>query len=394
MQKDFFTMKKIKYFLIYPCGIFIFLISLITPRLKKKWCFGGTENSKYMFLLTDFKQLGIKAYWFSNDKKEIYRLKKLGYNAYTKFSLMGLFHLLTSKIYFITHGFGDVNRFTIGNVKIVNLHHGLPYKKISNEDTKHQSTFFDKLMYPTSQRKIDLFLSTSPFMTEIFKRSISVKNNNYVESGNPRNMLLLMDEEKILGFLKKIEARETISEIQFMKKFKKVYIYMPTFRDSQNDFIEEASFDFDKLNESMKLKNALFIFKLHPATKTNILKRVENYSNMKILNKEIDVYPLLPFTDCLITDYSSIYFDYILMGKKKRVIFFPFDRDEYKLRDREFNFNESFMKGEYAYRFENLLHLIEMQDESIPFINQDDNIELFWGNHKDVSGLINAIMKL
>jgi len=50
-----------------------------------------------------------------------------------------------------------------------------------------------------------------------------------------------------------------------------------------------------------------------------------------------DIYPLLPLTDCIITDYSSIYFDYLLINKP--VIFFPYDYKKYIEYDRDLIFD-------------------------------------------------------
>lgn len=54
---------------------------------------------------------------------------------------------------------------------------------------------------------------------------------------------------------------------------------------------------------------------MHPATRMNF-DVIGKCTNVILLDKSMDVYPLLPKTDVLITDYSSIYYDYILMPEK------------------------------------------------------------------------------
>lgn len=380
-----------KYALITTIGYCIYPLSFLTTRNKKKWCFGGTDNAKYMFLMTDFKSKGIRAIWFSNNKSEIKKYNRLGYEAYTKFSLKGLFHLMTSKVYVITHGIGDVNRWTCGTAKIVNLFHGLPYKKIGLDDNKHKMTWKYIVTHPSSIRPFDLQLSTSPLIETIFRRSFKVRYNEFVESLLPRNVILMKSPKEIEEFLEKIEDNDTLNAIKELKQYEKVYIYMPTFRDSQRDFIDDAKFDLCKLQKTMEAKNALFIFKLHPFSNSEKLNSFKQTRNIKILNNKVDVYPLLPYTTGLITDYSSIYFDYILIGHR-RIIFFPFDYEKYKTADRNFNFGESYMKGEYCYCFEELLDLLSA--DKYTEILQTEIVNTFWNGHKDTDNIIDAIIRI
>lgn len=372
-------------------GYCVLPFSFITKRDPQKWCFGGVDNAKYMFLMSDFKKLGIRAIWYSNNRTEVEKYRALGYEAYTKFSLEGMKHLLTSKVYVVTHGIGDVNRWTCGNAKIVNLFHGLPYKKIGLDDPKHIMSWQYILTHPTSVRPFDLQLSTSPFIEEIFKRSFKVRDNRYVESMLPRNMILMKSKEEIEQFLKDTKDTTTLAAIEKLKQYDKVFIYMPTFRDSNRDFIDQAGFDFNMLQEVMEKQNALFIFKMHPFTHSPKLNEFPGSNNIMIIDKTVDVYPLLPFTTGLLTDYSSIYFDYILIGER-RVIFYPFDYEEYKSKDRSFNFDESYMRGEYCYSFDDLLKL--MATSPTEYVDQSEIKKIFWNNHRSINNITEAIIKL
>ena len=72
---------------------------------------------------------------------------------------------------------------------------------------------------------------------------------------------------------------------------------------------------------------------MHPATRMNF-DVIGKCTNVILLDKSMDVYPLLPKTDVLITDYSSIYYDYILMPEKD-VLLFPFDYQDYIRNSRD-----------------------------------------------------------
>ena len=167
---------------------------------------------------------------------------------------------------------------------------------------------------------------------------------------------------------------------------------MPTFRDDQHDFIKQAGFNFDKLNKILKEKNSILLLKLHPATRIGNVD-FGNFSNLILLDKKIDIYPLLPSTDILITDYSSIYYDYILM-RNKDVILFPFDYKEYVENSRDFAFDYlTFSPGIKAWDFDQLYSIIK-EEPNLSFQERDKIIETFWGkNFEKPSLLINEITK-
>jgi CDP-glycerol glycerophosphotransferase (TagB/SpsB family) len=96
---------------------------------------------------------------------------------------------------------------------------------------------------------------------------------------------------------------------------------MPTWRDANPDFINQAIPDFKQLDEICKKQGVLFLLKLHMATKITFEK--EQWNNIVFIPNHFDVYPLLPFSSTLLTDYSSIFLDYQLL--KKEIVFYPFD---------------------------------------------------------------------
>jgi CDP-glycerol glycerophosphotransferase (TagB/SpsB family) len=111
---------------------------------------------------------------------------------------------------------------------------------------------------------------------------------------------------------------------------------MPTFRDSALSWIEGSGLDFDKLNIKLQQINTTLWLKLHPLDVSNSIKPLA-FSNIKILSGNIDMYPLLKSFDALVTDYSSIYFDYLLLNRP--TIFFAYDLENYLSVDRDMYFD-------------------------------------------------------
>ena len=137
--------------------------------------------------------------------------------------------------------------------------------------------------------------------------------------------------------------------------YDKVFVYMPTWRDSQNDFVA-AGFDFETMESVLSENNALLLVKPHSNTFIDP-GLMESMAHVKLLPSTLDIYPILPYTDVLITDYSSIMYDYILM-EKKDVILYLFDYQEY-VSERPFIWPYDEMSyGHRAYDFGALLDLV------------------------------------
>ena len=75
-----------------------------------------------------------------------------------------------------------------------------------------------------------------------------------------------------------------------LERYKKVILYMPTYRDSREDFIAASGIDFARLDEAMREQDALFIFKLHPWTEIK-LPEADRYTNLRFAPRSSEVPP-------------------------------------------------------------------------------------------------------
>lgn len=181
-----------------------------------------------------------------------------------------------------------------------------------------------------------------------------------------------ISEEKVLPigvprtdfFFREKDIRE--KEKAFYKKYpelsdKKLVLIAPTYRGSK---INEANYDIEKLDlprvqKSLGNEYALGV-KWHRAILDNIENgkiAIELPEGCYDFSEFNDVEELLPIADVLITDYSSVIFDYSILSKP--IIFFPYDYDEYKInRGLYFEFNE-YVYGEIANDCESLIEYIK-----------------------------------
>ena len=109
---------------------------------------------------------------------------------------------------------------------------------------------------------------------------------------------------------------------------------MPTHRESATSITGYSKqdlipLDLESLDHSLDSLSCTLILKLHPFVKQFQEKHIpsKGFRNIYFHSTDGDIYPLLKYTDILITDYSSIFFDFLLLNRP--IIFFDYDFKEY-----------------------------------------------------------------
>ncbi len=382
-------------------GYPLYLLSFLFPRKNNRWVFGTNvgfaDNAKYLFLsVKEHKQ--IDSCWITQNRSLAKQMQQKGHKAYYKYSFLGLKYCLTASVYIFTYHSHDINFFTSGRAKKVNLWHGVGIKKGSDDINKAMPHWLSKILLPHLYEHTDLFLSTSPLMNEHFRKTHNLDSHCYVyEYMYPRCSFLMMPKEQIKKHIQQYESPDTNAFINEIQKYNKVYIYMPTWRiNLKETFIEESKLDFQKLEYIMSRQNSLFLLKLHPAVK--VISQYNRFKHILTIDSKQDIYPILPFTDVLITDYSSIYYDYLLQDGKQAILF-PFDIQEYRKHSDELAFDyDTYTPAKRAYTAEQLYELLSQKEMQSPSIKEREwVINQFWGdykNKKDISLLIETISKL
>lgn len=333
-------MKKIIFYIIY----------LVNRILKKRnyLLFTSTPNysdnslAVYEFLYKVYKN-DFEFIWLFENKKEINLDKEIVY--VKRHSLRGLYYFFRSKYIFHTHGL-YLNATTKKQI-VFSLWHGMPLKRIQY--------LFPKDLTNIANRKlnINITIATSDLMAEIVSRCFNCDISKVKVVGLPRNDYLF-DKLKF----------KNIPEDQ------KVIVWMPTYRDGINRK-EGVQYEFglpivnsknySEINEWCSKNNICIIIKFHPYQKINNI--LSGLSNIKIVSEDIvdekkHFYSYLGSADALITDYSSVYIDYLSIDKP--IGFILEDYAKYK-DDRGFVFDNpiEYMPGVHIYNIEELKNFIE-----------------------------------
>jgi len=185
--------------------------------------------------------------------------------------------------------------------------------------------------------KNTITISTSDTVSSLFGACFHVNAENIYVTGQPRN-------DKLFSPITNTELLKLVD--MESDDFDRIVFYMPTFRQGYinrkegHQFDESNIFGFenfnkDKFSSFLEENRILFLCKLHPFEEKIFKEKLDKLSeyvtlitNNDLFENNIDLYSLIAKTDILITDYSSVYFDYLLINKP--IIFTPTDIEEYR----------------------------------------------------------------
>ena len=217
--------------------------------------------------------------------------------------------------------------------KVVQLWHGLPFKHLAGN--KHFPHVLD-----------EAFVSSSSwFNQQIFPGMFKAKH--YLDLGYPRNDALLQAPVDRCW-----HNALSLSQLQQLRAGKKLIVFMPTYRDNGQNV---HPIDWPELQQFLVEHNAIFMMKTHPfLAPFDELRQQEGCDRIFHYPGRFNVYPWLADADLLITDYSSVAFDFLLCHKP--VLHFIYDIDQYaKVRGQFAIGKEDFIAGSVAEDFSQML---------------------------------------
>ncbi len=194
--------------------------------------------------------------------------------------------------------------------------HGTPLKKLHWDRNDVSEKKLVNCVFYNKSRGWDVLLSPNRYSTE--KLSSAFKYDGLIlESGYPSNDIFF-DDDLREGASKKFKKALTEVEKKKFEGCNKVILYAPTWRDNTHTgnykFDFEVDIDVNVLNDFAIKNNFIVLIRMHHMS--NIPKYLnQEYQNLINVSDYDDVHEILAFTDLLITDYSSIMFDFACSRK-------------------------------------------------------------------------------
>ena len=259
--------------------------------------------------------------------------------------------------------------------KKIQLWHGSGIKHVGlqNPDVKKRKYIITLVSKIIGHHPLyDLLILSSTMQKEL--RAQAFKYKDIMINGQPRNDIFFKNniEQYLIGIDKYVLNKC----ITLKQRGLKIVVYCPTHRDDYHIFMQlKDTLDIQQLNDFAAKYNIFVVFKYHQKTPVEHQYDIQGLSNIIEYGKDSDVYPLLLYSDLLITDYSSIYTDFIIQNKP--VVFFPFDYDAYLKNERTLQFDyKTITPGPKCYTYQEL----ENELEKILV----DNIDEYEGDRKKI----------
>ncbi|MDQ0160526.1 CDP-glycerol glycerophosphotransferase family protein [Alkalibacillus salilacus] len=296
----------------------------------------------------------------------------------------GIYHLATSKVVFVDNYVGLLAGTPFhSNVECVQLWHANGAIKqfgMRDPSISHRSNRANERFQTVYNRFTHITVGSNE-MADIFKEAFNTNNEVVLKTGVPRTDLFF-DEANVESIKAKLE------DLYPQINDKQVIMYAPTYREQElND--PDIHLDLDHLYQTLS-DNYILLLRLHPAVKHQYDGK---YSGFVIdVSDYSDLNHLLLVTDILISDYSSIPFEFSLL--EKPMIFYPYDLESYRQERGFWEAYEKLVPGPIAIDTQDIAQLIKDNQFNLSQVREFSQI---WNKYNDgfaTQKLVNSIYEI
>lgn len=345
--------KKLGYYLFAA----FFCVFRLVPVMKNKVFMVATHDD------SEEGNIGIVAKRIREkmpEMKMVFLTKRDGIGKPFSFFFVKAYHMATAGTIFLDNEFMPMAYTPISKkTKVVQLWHGTgTIKKFGQDSDKGEVA---KIAHRANERLSHLIVNSKMTMRQYASAFNQPAEHIYI-LGLPRTDLIL-DNERMKAL--RLDFWQQYPQL----KGKRCFLYAPTFRD-QEVGQPQIALDLERFIEQMA-EDEVLLLRLHPHVAANCCLDISGKYAGKLYNVSdyAGVTTLLAVADCLITDYSSIIFEYCLLNKK--MIFYAYDLQQFKENGRSFYEDyESFVPGRVVYTQEELE--VECRNKTTDFALLED----------------------
>jgi len=331
-----YRLKNIILGLIMVCSIPIYFLLGSLPRKKDIWLFSAWQGNKYRGKTRYFFEYmssvhsgEVRSVWITNDKEVRNRIRKDGNLCYKMMSLQGIFLQIRSSCFFVSHGSVDFIPFLSKSAKVVKLGHATyPIKKSGVSDFINKCSLVKKLYLWTA-------VPYSYLLKNLVDYEVASSEESAQKSGaiyqNPELKVLPLGSSKV-EYLRSLstDRLSVLSEIAGEPPFSvnKLIVFFPTWRADDEFCIFDHGFDLQRFQFELEQNSAVLLVSFHPY---DVEKRKHQLPiSPRIIHfepKGDEVDRILAVTDVFVTDFSSLFADFLIFDRP--MIFAQFDKNGY-----------------------------------------------------------------
>jgi CDP-glycerol glycerophosphotransferase len=253
---------------------------------------------------------------------------------------------------------------------VINLGHGTPLKRFGLWSCK--ASLLQKIYYCLSRTNVSYTIASSSVFAECVSKIFGLPSERVLIAGQPRNdQLFIKSDLDMSRFGNGMDTKNVL--------------YAPTFRSSEElRLFPFPDFSYQALGNFLGQNNINIFLRLHPNFDDRINKKMLDISNIHLFSSREypEIMDYLNNFDLLITDYSSIYFDYLLLDRP--IVFLPYDYDSY---NQETGFTVPYDEFTPGYKPSTLKDFMSVLYESL--YGEDKYIN----DRKRVNALCNIVQK-
>jgi hypothetical protein len=307
------------------------------------------DNAKYFFLQgTPLLDPAVRVVFVTEHRDVVETLRGSGYEAMYFPSWPAVRHLLQSGTVIVdsVDWTRRMRRFLTVRARVLQLWHGVGFKRIELDKWRHEVSShrvlssplvlaLRKAMHVFAGRLVryDAVNCTSVFYRdEVFSRALL--SPCFPVTGYPRNTFGELPEPARRLVWRNVDGSISARLARWKEEHRRIVLVAPTFRDSRATPMGLTPDVLAMLDDHCEVHGIELVFKFHPQE-----RQAQDVSgrHLHVCAPDSDLYPLMPASSALITDYSSIYMDYLLLDKP--VLFLVPDLERYVREDRDLQFD-------------------------------------------------------
>lgn len=290
--------------------------SALVPRRDGLWVFGcGSglgEGALELYRFARDADSSLSLLWLARDRGELHAAAALGMRAVLRSSWRGFRATLRARVIVVTHGLGDANRFGTHGGFVVQLWHGIPLKRIQlDSPVTFRSRFVPawmlKAMYRRNAGTIRLMPAAGERSASRLRTAFGLPDERVTVTGDPRDDVLFHGEEPARAILK-----ERLGDLGGAR----LILHAPTWRDGDADPTIPGDADWQLIADYLEASDSVLVLRPHPHSVGDYSAGPAASPRIRMLSAAVqnDINPVLPAIGLLVTDYSSIAYDFSLTG--------------------------------------------------------------------------------
>lgn len=290
------------------------------------------DNGRHLFEWVLQNCPNIQAIWVTRKPAIVAELNRRQLPVVNAFSSRAIYLLAQSAVAVYSNGMEDICALPSSfprHIRLLALTHGNGVKKIRFARESHSLSYQERRKRERESAHIQFLTTSSDYVADLEEANYRIGREKHVVTGYPKNDCL---------FSASSEDQREWNKFLGSVRPDRVILYAPTWRHGRvpTRFFPFEDFDQDNLVEHLERLNTLILIRPHvndlrsTSTMQYVTKLTSISTRLKLAThlEFPDVNSIMRFADAIITDYSGLYHDFLLLDRP--ILFLPYDYEDFQ----------------------------------------------------------------